>query len=120
MIPAPLVILTYSVPTLEQRRENWAARVAYFAHVLNTHVIEPARRYMCYCCGAPGPGNWCNTCEVQGNCPIPGQPRMITPICNACSAMNLTCPICGVAPADGPSDLEVMNGNLITSPGALY
>ena len=44
MLPASLVILTYSVPSLEQRRANWAARVAYYAWVLNNHAIEPARR----------------------------------------------------------------------------
>ena len=119
MLPASLVILTYSVPSLEQRRANWAARVAYYAWVLNNYPIEPAGRYMCYCCGAPGPANWCNTCEFRDNRPVPGQPHMITPICNTCVTMNLTCPICHVNPTDGPSDRELTTRGL-TFVGGLF
>ena len=99
-------VMTYAVPTIEQAREEWSARVALWAHLQTNYVIPRARRYMCYCCGRAGPNDWCNTCQVRGNHPIPGQPAMVTPICNECTALNLKCPVCGVKPQDGPQDTD--------------
>ena len=112
--------LTYFLPTIEDRRDSWAARVAYYAWVLTAYVIPRARKYMCHCCGEPGPGDWCNMCEVRGNHPIRGQPSMITPICRACIALDLTCPICDTKPSEGPSDAQLAPFGPISASGAFY
>ena len=61
-------------------------------------------------CGAAGDLGWCNTCEVQGNRPLPGGRHrlLITPYCRMCIADNIICPICGVAPNDGPADADFL------------
>ena len=101
-------MLSFAVPTLQERRNELSARVAYFAYCLVTFPLQPHQRVPCTCCGQPGPGDWCNTCEVHGNHPLPNQPQLITPVCNACMADNVVCPICGVAPADGPAEEDMI------------
>lgn len=102
------MLYSFATPSLAERREERSARAAFTAYAIvrlrNSRPLTPNERISCICCGQPGPGDWCNTCEVAGNHPVPSQPHIITPLCNSCVADNMKCPICGTKPADGPAD----------------
>ena len=92
--------------TLDQRRDELSARVAYFAWCLLRLAYTPMQCVPCTACGQPGPGDWCNTCDVQGNHPILLHPHLTAPLCRTCVADNVTCPICRITPEDGPAEID--------------
>ena len=101
-------MLGWKVPELEERRNEPAARVAFYAYCLITFAIDLAQRFPCVCCGQPGPAQWCDTCELAGNRPLAGPPHfrpdLNTPMCNRCVHDNVACLVCGTRPEDGPPD----------------
>ena len=101
-------MLTFSIPSLQERRDDPVARVAFFAYCLITYAIHPGERQPCVCCGQPGPGDWCNTCDVAGNRPLAGfphfKPHLVTPMCNRCVRDNVKCVVCNTRPEEGPPD----------------
>ena len=104
--------MLYAVPTVAQRRESRAARAAYIAYAITTFHLLPHERIFCMCCARERASDWCNTCEILGNRPVPNQPQLITPYCNACMDADVECTICGVRPLNGPADADFAPQNL--------
>ena len=106
-----MIYAMVSLPTMEERLAEPAARVAWRFYRL---AIGAAQAHIpsCYMCGGVGGRGWCNTCEVMGNRPLPDFPHIITPYCPECDEANVKCSVCGVHPRDGPQDDE------FTPPGA--
>ena len=94
-----------SLPTMEERRAEPAARVAWRFYRLAIGAAHPGMP-PCHMCGGVAGQGWCNTCEVMGNHPLPNFPGIITPYCPECDEANVTCSVCGVAPRDGPPDSD--------------
>ena len=96
---------TWVTPTLEQRRAERAARLAFFAQIVKEyerlfagvpfelrdwHVVS-----MCNGCGM-NTGSWCDACEAQGRTFVThwGQTMAGSSLCSRCED-EIVCPICG-------------------------
>ena len=104
MTPPPLRIppqapATFATPSLHERRDEPSARAAFFAYASAFVPATPHNKMSCNACGQPGPGNWCNICELAH--PNSG---MFPPLCNTCVADDVECPICGTRPSQGPRE----------------
>ena len=99
---------TYTMPTLDQRRAEPAARIAHFARIAQEHYrqfpgvsFEERDRHLIAMCNACGQntGNWCDHCESAGRVYVTQwhQTMVGSPLCKRCEGDHVTCNVCGRA-----------------------
>ena len=100
----------WASPSIAERREEPAARVAHYAslrakwRLIETELAAPPP---CFSCGDFA-GGWCNTCETNNVTPLlmPGYGHLFTPMCDTCDREDYPCTACKVRPSEGPLDSD--------------
>ena len=92
-----VIIYTYAIPSLAQRRASVPARIAYYAYWLGLAAQGGFGQLpMCVSCGL-GTGNWCDSCENAGLTFTWGGNRMFgSALCTVCDDL-IPCAVCGRA-----------------------